>query len=90
MRKLFVPAVLTFAVWGCHEAVKVPTTQELLANRQLLTEWQAKCNTGEYSRLPATDKANLCSTTNDASIALTQVEAGKKDSDFFGNMSKRK
>jgi len=90
MRKLFVPAALTLAVCGCHEAIKVPTAQELLANRQLLAEWQAKCNTGEYSHLPATDKTDVCSTTNDASISAAQIDAGKTESDFFGNMAKRK
>jgi uncharacterized protein YcfL len=90
MRKLLLPAVLTLVVCGCHEPVKVPTAQELITDRQLLAEWQMKCNTGEYSHLPASDKANLCSTTNDASFSVAQIESGKKDSDFFGNMSKRK
>ena len=90
MRRSFLSAMLTLIVCSCHQAVKVPTAQDLIANRQLLSEWQAKCSSGEYSRLTASDKANLCSTTNDASISVAEVAAGKKDSDFFGNMSKRK
>ena len=89
MRKLLVPIAFLF-VCGCQPAVKVPTAQELVANPSLLAEWQAKCNTGEYSQLSAAEKANLCSTTQDASMTVTQMQAGKKESDFFGNMSKRK
>ena len=90
MRKSFLPAMLTLIVCSCHQAVKVPTAQELIADRQLLSEWQVKCSTGEYSHLAAADKANFCSTTNDASISVATIAAGKKDSDFFGNMSQRK
>ena len=90
MRKSLYPAMLTLIVCSCHQAIKVPTAQELIANRQLLSEWQAKCGTGEYSHFAAADKANFCSTTNDASISVNSIAVGKKDSDFFGNMSKRK
>lgn len=90
MRKLFIPAILPLIVCGCQQAVKVPTAQELIGNRELLSEWQAKCSTGEYSRLAASEKADLCSTTNDASTSVAALAAGKNDSDFFGNMSKRK
>ena len=89
MRKLLVPTAFFF-VCGCQPAVKVPTSQELIGNPQLLAEWQSKCNTGDYSQLAAAEKANLCSTTQDASMTVAQTQAGKKDADFFGNMSKRK
>ena len=89
MRKLLVPTAFLL-VCGCQPVVKVPTSQELVGNPQLLTEWQSKCNKGEYSQLAAAEKANLCSTTQDASMTVAQMQSGKKDSDFFGNMSKRK
>lgn len=89
MRKSLALSTLLI-VCACQPAVKVPTAQELVANPQLLAEWQAKCNTGEYSQLAAAEKANMCSTTNDASMTVVQIQASKKDSDFFGNMSKRK
>lgn len=89
MRKLLGLSALLM-VCGCQSSVKVPTSQELVLNRQLLAEWQAKCNTGEYRQLAAAEKADLCSTTQDASITVVQMQAGKKDSDFFGDMSKRK
>jgi len=89
MRKLLVPTAL-LVVCGCQPAVKVPTAEALVGNRQLLAEWQTKCNTGEYSQLAAAAKTDLCSTTQDASVTVVQMRAGKNDSDFFGNMSKRK
>lgn len=89
MRAKFALVALVI-VAGCQRQVAVPTAQELIQNRQLLAEWQAKCDTGEYSHLGAAEKANLCSTTHDASISVMEIKAGQKDSDFFGNMSKRK
>ena len=77
-------------VAGCQRQVAVPTAQELIGNRQLLAEWQAKCNSGEYSHLTAAEKANLCSTTHDASISVAEIEAGKRNSDFFDANTKRK
>ena len=88
MRKLLWLSVL-LSVCGCQSSPKVPTSQELVRDPQLLAEWQAKCDTGEYSRMAAADKASLCSTTHDASMTVAQMQAGKKDSDFFGNMSKK-
>ena len=89
MRKSLVAASLLI-VSGCQPAVKVPTAEELVRNPQLLAAWRTKCETGVYSQLAAAEKANLCSTTQDASMTVTQMQAGKKDSDFFENMSKRK
>ncbi|PZU06509.1 hypothetical protein [Sphingomonas sp.] len=89
MRKI-IPVLALVVVAGCHRQVAVPTAQELINNRPLLTEWQVKCDTGEYSHLAATEKADLCSTTHDASMSVAAMKAGKQDSDFFGNMSKRK
>ena len=88
MRKALL--LLSLFVAGCHRQIAVPTAQELIGNRPLLAEWQARCDTGEYSHLPAAERADLCSTTHDASISVAAVKAGQRDSDFFGNMSKRK
>ena len=79
-----------FILASCQRQVVVPTAQELIGNRQLLAEWQAKCDTGEYSHLPAAEKANLCSTTHDASISVAEIKAGKSGSDFFDANTKRK
>lgn len=84
------PVIGLVILAGCQQQVKVPTAQELIANRALLAEWQAKCNTGEYSHLGAADKANFCSTTNDATISVAEIEAGKRDSAFFEANTKRK
>lgn len=81
MRKLLPLGVLA-AVCGCQQQVAVPTAQQLIANRTLLTEWQGKCDTGEYSQLAPAQKSNLCSTTQEATISVAQMAAGKKDSDF--------
>jgi hypothetical protein len=89
MRKLLA-ATMLLLVCGCQPSVKVPTAQELVGNPQLLADWQARCNTGEYSHLAGAEYSKMCSSTQDASMTVTQMQAGKKDSDFFGNMSKRK
>ena len=89
MRKLL-PACVLLAMCGCQQKVTVPTAQELIDNRPLLTEWQAKCNTGEFSQLAAAEKSERCSTTQDATISVAQVEAGKKDADFFNATTRRK
>ncbi|WP_068089510.1 hypothetical protein [Novosphingobium rosa] len=73
MRKLFV-LCLALAACGCEkkaaEAVAVPTTAQLMADNQLLSTWQGKCNTGEYSQLPAAEKDNMCFTTREATRSL--------------------
>ena len=89
MRKL-VPLCVLLAVGGCQQQVAVPTAQQLIANRALLTEWQAKCDTGEYSQLAPAQKSNRCSTTQDATISVAQMSSGKKDSDFFKANTLRK
>lgn len=89
MRKLL-PVCALMAMCGCQQKVAVPTAQELIANRPLLAEWQTKCDTGEFSHLAATEKSERCSTTHDATIAVAQVEAGKKDAAFFNATTRRK
>lgn len=81
--KRFVPVCALFLMSGCQQEVSVPTAKELIDNRPLLAEWQTKCDTGEYSQLPAEQKARVCSTAHDASISVTEAAAGKKESDFF-------
>ncbi len=89
MRAVLCLCALTLAA-GCHRQVAVPTANELIGNRQLLAEWQAKCDTGEYSHLAASEKANLCSTTHDATISVAEIEAGKSGANFFDANTKRK
>lgn len=79
----FLPVFAFFLICGCQREVSVPTAQELIDNRPRLAEWQAKCDSGEYSHLQAEQKAQMCSTTHDASISVTEAAAGKKESDFF-------
>lgn len=81
--KTFLPICAFLLLCGCQREVSVPTSQELIANRPLLIQWQAKCDSGEYAHLPAEQKARMCSTTHDASISVTEAAAGKKESDFF-------
>ena len=77
-------------VSGCQSSVKVPTTQELVANKQLLAEWQQKCGTGDYSHLGAAEKAEMCSTTQNAVVIVAQAQSGQADADFFEANSKKK
>ena len=77
-------------VGGCHPQVTVPTASELIGNRRLLAEWQAKCDTGEYSQLAASEKAEFCSTTHEATISVSEIDAGKAGSNFFDANTKRK
>ncbi|MBB4087603.1 hypothetical protein [Sphingomonas carotinifaciens] len=88
--KKIVPLCALLAVCGCQQKVAVPNAQQLVADRALLTEWQRKCDTGEYSQLAATEKADLCATTQEATISVAQIQAGMKDSDFFKANSLRK
>ena len=88
-RHVVLIALLAF-VSGCQSSVKVPTTQELVANKQLLAEWQQKCGTGEYSQLGAAEKAEMCSTTQNAVISVAQAKSGQNDVDFFEANSKKK
>jgi hypothetical protein len=71
------PFILTVALvaFGCHQNVKVPKTDELVSNPQLLAEWQSKCDTGEYRSLPAAQKDNYCFTTREAarSVAMKKM-----------------
>ncbi len=89
MRKRLCISVLLL-VCGCQQNVVVPTTQELLNNRKLLGEWQAKCDTGEYSHLPADQKTNMCSTTQNAVISAAEIQAGKDSQNFYDANTKRK
>lgn len=89
MRK-FLPLLALGLVCACQQQIMVPTAAELIANRQLLSDWRAKCNTGEYSRLAAARKSELCSTTQEATISVAEIEAGKKASDFFDANTKRR
>lgn len=89
MRK-FIPLCAVLAVCGCQRSVAVPTAQQLIADRALLTQWQKKCDTGEYSQLAPAEKSNLCSTTQEATISVAQIQAGKKESDFFSANTLRK
>jgi hypothetical protein len=91
MRKILtVCALLLF--YGCQQKqdVAVPTTKELIANPQLLSEWQAKCNTGDYSPLPANRKDNLCFTTREAAGSVAANKAGNEEADFFEQNTRRK
>lgn len=89
MRKLLSLCAL-LAICGCQKQVAVPTAEQLIANRTLLAEWQSKCDTGEYSQLPAAQKSDRCSTTQEATVSLAQRSAGTKDSDFFRANTLRK
>lgn len=89
MRKLLIVSVL-LVTSACQQKVAVPTAEELIANRQLLAAWQAKCESGDYSHLAPAEKANLCSTTDTATTSVAQMEAGKKESDFFKANTLRK
>jgi hypothetical protein len=74
MRKLLVLPLIV-AASACQQTVVVPTTNELMGNPQLLAQWQAKCDSGEYSHLPADQKNNFCFTTQEAarSVAIKKV-----------------
>ncbi len=89
MRKI-IPLYSMLLVCGCQLNVVVPTTKELIASPQLLAQWQAKCDTGEYSHLPADQKAKMCATTGDATISVAQIKAGNEESDFFKQNTIRK
>ncbi|GHH25678.1 hypothetical protein GCM10008023_39320 [Sphingomonas glacialis] len=91
MRKIFSLCAL-LVVCGCQQKqdVAVPTTKELMANPQLLSEWQAKCNTSDYSHLPADQKDNLCFTTREAARSLAVTKVGNEEADFFDQNTRRK
>jgi hypothetical protein len=89
MRKLLSLFAL-LVVCGCQQNVVVPTAKELIASPQLLTEWQAKCDAGAYSHLPADQKAKMCATTGDATISVAQTKAGNEEADFFKQNTIRK
>ena len=80
MRKLL-PLCVVIALSGCQQKVAVPTAQQLIADRALLAD---------YSQLPAARKSTLCSTTQEATISIAQMSAGKKDADFFKANTLRK
>ncbi len=75
---------------GCQQQVTVPTAQQLADNPKLLDEWRAKCGTGEYSHLAATEKANLCTSTDQAVATVALRKSSNADADFFDSISKRK
>ena len=77
-------------VCACQQQVSIPTAKQLIADRSLLTEWQGKCDTGESSQLSPARKAEFCATTQEATISVAQMQAGKKDSDFFKANTLRK
>lgn len=89
MRKLLALGAL-LVVTACQQNVIVPTSQELIAKPQLYAEWEAKCNTGEYSHLPAAEKDNMCFTTHEAGRSLAAVKAGKEGDDFYRANTVRK
>ncbi len=89
MRKILSFCTL-LVIAGCQQNVAVPTAKELVASPPLLMVWQAKCDTGEYSRLPADQKARMCTTTGDATISVTQIKAGNEEADFFRQSTVRK
>jgi hypothetical protein len=89
MRKTL-PLITLLIVGGCQQNVVVPTAKELIASPQLLTEWRAKCETGDYSHLPADRKAKMCATTGDATISVAQAKAGNEEADFFRQNTIRK
>jgi hypothetical protein len=84
------PLITLLIVGGCQQNVVAPTAKELIASPELLTEWQAKCETGEYSHLPADQKARMCATTGDATISVAQAKAGNEEADFFKQNTIRK
>lgn len=88
--KKFTSLIVLAALAGCQQQVSVPTAKQLVDNAPLRAEWQAKCNTGEYSHLEAAQRASLCSTTDQATATVAQIKASKADSDFFNAASKRK
>ena len=61
---------LVLAAAGCEHKVSVPTTAQLMTNDQLLRDWKEKCDTGQYSQLPAAEKADMCFTTGEATRSL--------------------
>lgn len=89
MRKLMTLGVLIM-MCGCQREVAVPTAKQLIADRALLSEWQGKCDTGEFSQLAPAEKSDRCSTTQEATISVAQMSAGKKESDFFKANTVRK
>ena len=88
--KKFLPFCAVLIVCGCQQEVAVPTAQELIANRSLLKEWQAKCDTGQYSHLTTEQKPRYCSTTEEASISVTEAAAAKSASDFYNANTRRR
>lgn len=88
--KRFLPLCAVLVVCGCQQEVAVPTAQELIANRPLLKEWQEKCETGQYSHVTAEQKTRYCSTTQEASISVTEAAAAKTASDFYNANTIRK
>lgn len=86
----FLPVCALLVVGGCQQDVGVPTAKELIANRPLFNEWQAKCEAGEYSHLAAEQKARYCSTTQEASISIAEAAAAKSASDFYNANTIRK
>ena len=70
MRKLIALCIMLAASACQQQNVVIPKTDELMTNPQLLGQWQAKCDSGEYSHLPADQKNNVCFTTQEATRSL--------------------
>lgn len=89
MRKML-PLLALFFAYGCQQNVVVPTAKELIASPPLFAELRAKCKTGMYSQLPADQKANMCTTTENAIVSVAQIKAGNEEADFFNANTIRK
>ncbi len=89
MRKCLLLSALV-ALGACQQNVAVPTAQQLIDNPQLLTEWQAKCNTGEYSHVSADQKIVFCTTTQNATFSNSEIKQGKEAEDFYDANTLRK
>lgn len=89
MLRTFLIAI-PLTVCGCQQKVTVPTHQELMSNPQLLAAWQAKCSTGKFSHLPASQKDEMCFTTREAARSVAITAAAKSEADFFETNAIRK
>lgn len=92
MKKKFMALSITLAACACQQEapVQVPTTQELMADPNLLTDWEHKCNEGEFAHLPADQKQNFCFTTFEAARVNAAKAAGEASQNFYESNTKRK
>ena len=86
MKKKLMALSITLAACACQQEapVQVPTTQELMADPNLLTDWEHKCNEGEFAHLPADEKQNFCFTTFEAARVNATKAAGEASVKAFG------